>query len=105
MCYLLKDRKFACRGRRITSAASEVRMLNRVSTYLYRRTWFILALALGAPMLFFFFICLGSLIALLLDRFFLLGEFTGLVVHQFTLRTYAQLFTPTNLGIFGRTAS
>jgi len=48
---------------------------------------------------------LGSLFSLLLNSFFYLEEFTGLVVRQFTLRTYAQLFTPTNLGIFGRTAT
>lgn len=80
-------------------------MLNRISTYLYRRPKLILALLLGAPMLYMLVIYLGSLIALLLNSFFYLEEFTGLVVHQFTLRTYAQLFTPTNLGIFGRTAS
>jgi putative spermidine/putrescine transport system permease protein len=44
------------------------------------------------------------LFALLLNSFFYLEEFTGLVVRQFTLRTYAQLFSPTNMGIFGRTA-
>jgi putative spermidine/putrescine transport system permease protein len=48
---------------------------------------------------------LGSLFALLINSFFYLEEFTGLVVHQFTLRTYAELFNATNLGIFGRTAS
>ena len=47
---------------------------------------------------------LGSLFALLVNSFFYLEEFTGLVVKQFTLRTYLQLFSPTNLGIFGRTA-
>jgi putative spermidine/putrescine transport system permease protein len=41
---------------------------------------------------------------LLINSFFYLEEFTGLVVRQFTLRTYAKLFEPTNLGIFGRTA-
>jgi putative spermidine/putrescine transport system permease protein len=47
---------------------------------------------------------LGSLFTLLVNSFFYLEEFTGLVVRQFTLRTYLQLFSPTNLGIFGRTA-
>jgi len=46
----------------------------------------------------------GSLFALLINSFFYLEEFTGLIVRQFTLRTYLQLFSPTNLGIFGRTA-
>ena len=80
-------------------------MLNRVSTYLYRRPKLILVLLLGPPMIYMLVVYLGSLFALLINSFFYLEEFTGLVVRQFTLRTYAELFTSTNLGIFGRTAS
>lgn len=79
-------------------------MLTRASTYLYQRPKLILALLLGPPMLYMLIVYLGSLFLLLMNSFFYLEEFTGLVVRQFTLRTYAQLFTPTNLGIFGRTA-
>ena len=79
-------------------------MLNRASTYLYQRPKLILALLLGPPMIYFLVVYLGSLFALLINSFFYLEEFTGLVVRQFTLRTYLQLFSPTNLGIFGRTA-
>jgi putative spermidine/putrescine transport system permease protein len=79
-------------------------MLNRASTYLYQRPKLILALLLGPPMLYMLVVYLGSLISLLINSFFYLEEFTGLVVKQFTLRTYSQLFSPTNLGIFGRTA-
>jgi putative spermidine/putrescine transport system permease protein len=79
-------------------------VLNRVSTYLYQRPRLILALLLGPPMLYMLVVYLGSLFALLMNSFFYLEEFTGLVVRQFTLRTYAQLISPTNLGIFGRTA-
>lgn len=80
-------------------------MLNRISTYLYRRPKLILALLLGPPMIYMLVVYLGSLFALLLNSFFYLEEFTGLVVKQFTFRTYAELFTPTNMGIFGRTGS
>jgi len=80
-------------------------MLNRISTYLYQRPKLILALLLGPPMLYMLVVYLGSLVALLINSFFYLEEFTGLVVKQFTLRTYAKLFEPTNLGIFFRTAS
>jgi putative spermidine/putrescine transport system permease protein len=79
-------------------------MLNRASTYLYQRPKLILALLLGPPMLYMLVVYLGSLVSLLINSFFYLEEFTGLVVKQFTLRTYSQLFSPTNLGIFGRTA-
>lgn len=80
-------------------------MLNRASTYLYRRPKLILVLLLGPPMIYMLVVYLGSLFALLINSFFYLEEFTGLVVRQFTLRTYAELFNATNLGIFGRTAS
>jgi putative spermidine/putrescine transport system permease protein len=79
-------------------------MLNRASTYLYRRPRLILALLLGPPLLYMLVVYLGSLSSLLLNSFFYLEEFTGLVVRQFTLRTYAQLFNATNMGIFARTA-
>lgn len=79
-------------------------MLNRVSTYLHQRPKLILALLLGPPMLYMLVVYLGSLFALLINSFFYLEEFTGLVVRQFTLRTYAKLFEATNLGIFFRTA-
>jgi putative spermidine/putrescine transport system permease protein len=79
-------------------------MLNRASTYLYRRPKLILVLLLGPPLIYMLVVYLGSLFALLINSFFYLEEFTGLVVKQFTLCTYLQLFSPTNLGIFGRTA-
>jgi putative spermidine/putrescine transport system permease protein len=79
-------------------------MLNRASTYLYQHPRLVLALLLGPPMIYMLVVYLGSLFALLINSFFYLEEFTGLVVRQFTLRTYLQLFSSTNLGIFGRTA-
>jgi len=80
-------------------------MLNRISTYLYQRPRLVLWLLLGPPMLYFLIVYLGSLFALLINSFYYLEEFTGLVVREFTLRTYLKLLDPVNLGIFGRTAS
>lgn len=79
-------------------------MLNRASTYLYQRPRLILALLLGPPMIYMLVVYIGSLVALLINSFFYLEEFTGLVVRQFTLRTYAQLFEIAHLEIFSRTA-
>jgi putative spermidine/putrescine transport system permease protein len=79
-------------------------MLDRASTYLYQRPRLILALLLGPPMLYMLVVYLGSLVALLVYSFFSLDEFTGLINYQPTLNTYLQLFSRTNLGIFGRTA-
>ena len=80
-------------------------MLTRVSKYLYQRSWLVLLLLLGPPLLYFLVVYLGSLFSLLINRFFYLEECTGLVVREFTLRTYAQLFDPANLEIFARTAT
>ena len=55
-------------------------------------------------MLYMLVVYLGSLVSLLINSFYYLEEFTGLVVKEFTLSTYAQLLKPSNLGIFRRTA-
>jgi putative spermidine/putrescine transport system permease protein len=63
----------------------------------------VLLLLLAPPLLAYGVFYLGSLAALLIQSFFHLDDFTGQVVRQFTLATYAELFTPANLDIFGRT--
>jgi putative spermidine/putrescine transport system permease protein len=78
-------------------------MLRRTATYLYLHPRLALALMLAPPLVWFVVIYLGSLFSLLLNSFYYLDDFTGQIVHQFTLRTYAQLFSPTNLDIFTRT--
>ena len=78
-------------------------MLNRTSTFLYRRPRLILLLMLLPPLLWFVVVYLGALAAMLLNSFFYLDGFTGKVVRQFTLQTYAKLLEPTNLQIFSRT--
>jgi len=78
-------------------------MLNRISTYFYLRPRLLLVLFLTPPLLWFLVVYIGSLITLLINSFFYLDGFTGQVVREFTLRTYAKLLIPTNLQIFFRT--
>ena len=80
-------------------------MMTRVSTYFYQRPWLVLALLLGPPLLYMLVVYLGSLFLLLINSFYYLEEFTGLIVREFTLNTYAQIFEPANREIFFRTAS
>jgi putative spermidine/putrescine transport system permease protein len=80
-------------------------MFTRVSSYLYQHPRLVLLLLLGPPMLYMLVVYLGSLFSLLVNSFYYLEDFTGLVVREFTLRTYAQLLDPANLEIFTRTAS
>lgn len=78
-------------------------MLNRLSTYFYLRPRVVLALLLLPPLLWFLVVYIGSLITMLINSFFYLDGFTGKVIHEFTLATYAKLLDPTNLQIFRRT--
>lgn len=78
-------------------------MLNRLSTSLYLRPRLTLALLLLPPLIWFVVVYIGALASLLLNSFFYLNGFTGQVVRQFTLGTYAELLEPANLAIFWRT--
>jgi len=78
-------------------------MLRRISTYLYLRPRLVLALLLLPPLIWFLVIYIGALITMLVNSFFYLDGFTGQVVREFTLSTYAKLLDPINLQIFQRT--
>ena len=82
----------------------EAKMLIRVSTYLYQRPKLVLSLLLGPPLIYMVVVYLGSLFNLLVYSFYYLESFTGLIVREFTLSTYAQIFEPANRDIFIRTA-
>src|SRR5574340_1415132 len=77
--------------------------MNRLSNFLYRRPRLLLAILLLPPLVWFVVIYLGALAAMLLNSFYSLDSFTGKVVREFTLQTYAKLLDPTNLQIFTRT--
>jgi putative spermidine/putrescine transport system permease protein len=74
-----------------------------LSTFLFRRPRLSLLLLIGPPLLWLGVAYLGSLASLLLQSFFSIDSFTGQVVRQPTLSTYAELFTPSNLDIVRRT--
>ncbi|OGO33961.1 MAG: spermidine/putrescine ABC transporter permease [Chloroflexi bacterium RBG_16_57_11] len=78
-------------------------MASRLSTYIYLRPSLLLLLLLGPPLIWMVVVYLGSLATLLVNSFYSLDDFTGLIVRQFTLRSYAELFTPSNLDIVLRT--
>lgn len=60
-------------------------------------------LLLGGPLAWIVVVYIGSLAALLLQSFYHLDDFSGTVVHEFTLSTYAELAEPSNLQIILRT--
>lgn len=78
-------------------------MLQRISTYLYLRPKLVLGLLLGPPLIYMLVVYLGSLFNLLIYSFYYLEQFTGMIVREFTLQTYARVLEPANLEILSRT--
>jgi putative spermidine/putrescine transport system permease protein len=77
----------------------------QIASFLYYRPNLLLWLLLGLPLLWFGGVYLGSLMTLLLQSFFHLDDFTGQVVHEFTLSTYRALLTESSLKIILRTVT
>ncbi len=75
----------------------------RISDRLWRSPGLVVILLLTPPALWLGVIYLGSLFALLAQSFFSIDEFSGMVNREFTLKTYAELFSPANLDIILRT--
>ena len=63
----------------------------------------LLILLIGPPLIWLGVIYLGSLLALLLQSFYSIDEFSGVVNKEFTLKTYAELLRPSNFDIILRT--
>jgi putative spermidine/putrescine transport system permease protein len=77
----------------------------RLADLLWRRPGLLLLLMLMPPVLWLAVVYLGSLLALLLQSFFSIDEFSGLIDRSFTLKTYGELLRPANLDIIVRTVT
>ncbi|MBW8444611.1 MAG: ABC transporter permease [Arenimonas sp.] len=78
-------------------------LMGRLSDLFWRRPTLLLALMLIPPVLWLGIIYIGSLIALLLQSFFSIDEFSGMINYELTLSTYGQLLNPANFDIILRT--
>lgn len=78
-------------------------VMGRLSDLFWRRPTLLLALMLIPPVLWLGIIYIGSLIALLLQSFFSIDEFSGMINYELTLSTYGQLLNPANFDIIVRT--
>jgi len=88
-----------------TPAAPAGRLTGRLSDALWRRPRLLIFLMLLPPVLWLGIIYLGSLFALLIQSFFSIDEFTGLVRYELTLKTYGELLRAANVDIILRTVS
>ena len=80
-------------------------IFGKASDAIWRNPRMFLFLLLLPPVLWLGVVYIGSLFALLVQSFFSIDEFTGLVKREFTLKTYGELFRPANLDIMVRTVS
>ncbi|UCH60968.1 MAG: ABC transporter permease [Anaerolineales bacterium] len=85
-------------------ALKNASLSQRISNFLFLRPRLFLALLLLPPVFWLGVVYLGSLLTLLVQSFYYLDGFTGQVVRKFTLITYGELLTRSNLDIIGRTA-
>jgi putative spermidine/putrescine transport system permease protein len=80
--------------------------IGSLSDHFWRRRGLLIFLLLLPAMLWLGIVYLGSLIALLLQSFFAIDEFSGMVDRStLTLKTYAELLRPQNLDIILRTVT
>jgi putative spermidine/putrescine transport system permease protein len=76
-----------------------------LSDLFWRRPKFLLVLMLLPPVLWLGIVYLGALFALLLQSFFSIDEFSGMINREFTFKTYGELLQPSNLDIIVRTVT
>ncbi len=78
-------------------------LADRLTGLFWRQPNLLLVLLLSPPLIWLGLVYLGSLAALLLQSFYSVDEFSGVVKEEFTLKTYAELFRAQNLDIILRT--
>ncbi|PAQ03848.1 ABC transporter permease [Mesorhizobium mediterraneum] len=80
-------------------------MRGALSDVFWRKPKLLLLLMLLPPVLWLGIVYIGSLFALLLQSFFSIDEFSGLINREFTLKTYGDLLQAANLDIILRTVT
>lgn len=78
-------------------------MADHATALIWRRPRLFLGLLLALPLGWLGVIYLGSLLVLLWQSFYSIDEFSGMVVREFTLKTYAELLRPANFDVILRT--
>ncbi len=78
---------------------------DRLSALFWQHPNVLLVGLLVLPLAWLGIVYLGSLAALLLQSFYSIDEFSGMIVREFTLRTYLELLRPANMDIIIRTVS
>ncbi len=80
-------------------------LATRFSSLMFRRPRLLLFLLLAPPLLWLGIFYLGSLFLLVIQSFYRVDDFSGVVIREFSLETYKTLFTPANMEVVYRTAA
>lgn len=78
-------------------------LTDRLTALFWRRPKLLLVLLITPPLLWLGVVYLGALATLLWQSFYSVDEFSGIVVPEFTLKTYAELLRPQNYDVIIRT--
>ncbi|MEK1886401.1 MAG: ABC transporter permease [Phyllobacterium sp.] len=78
-------------------------LASHISDFLWKHPHILVTILLAPPLLWLGIIYLGSLFALLLQSFFSIDDYSGLINYEFTLATYGQLLNEANFDIIIRT--
>ncbi|WP_395686293.1 ABC transporter permease [Aestuariivirga sp.] len=84
------------------AAALDGSAFRHLSDVFVRRPALLMLLLLVPPLLWLGIVYLGALLALLLQSFYSIDEFSGFIVPEFTLSTYAELLRLSNLDVIIR---
>ncbi len=87
-----------------SDAQARIGPAGRLSDLFWRRPRLLILLMLLPALLWLGIVYVGSLLTLLLQSFFYVDDFSGLVVREISLKSYAALFKQHNLDIIVRTA-
>lgn len=87
----------------MTDTSTRVPVIHRVSSYLHRHPRLRLALLLALPVLWLVVVYGGSLLSLLLQSFYRLNTFSGVLERVISLDTWKTLFTDANNAVILRT--
>ena len=69
----------------------------------WRHPRVLLVLLLTLPLLWLGILYVGALASLLLQSFYSIDEFSGMIVREFTLKTYGEMLRPSHLDVIVRT--
>ena len=78
-------------------------VLERLSDVFVAKPGLLTLLLIVPPLMWIGIVYVGSLFALLMQSFYSLDDFSGVIVHEFTLATYKQLLEAANVQIIFRT--